>query len=254
MGLIRWFLATTLSLAAGVACAGGDNFDFGIVPYEVAVAPGETFTVSVQLVDKNDIDTRVFFLRVTGLPPDSTFRFEPDVIKGPSTRLTIEVSPDAPQGDYQPRIHAQEEGFELVTHFFELTVSHSGPKPSFVLRVSQNEHTFTEPGRKGFTYGIDERHGFTGTVTIEVEGFTDDFMLDGGDDFIEVVIDENTTGGGYHFEVSYSPTPPVDRNVILTVNATGEGIRKTETIHLRALPEPAVPEQPEEESAEPVGP
>ncbi len=141
--------------------------DFSIsVPSSQSVAQTASVEVPINLNTSNGFDN-IVDLSVTGLPPNTTYSFEPDYYCVPncSRTLVITASDQTPVGTYAPITVEGSGGLDREATF-ELNVT---SPPDFTIEVLPQSQVVTPTGSVDYTVTLDALFGFDETVNLSVD-------------------------------------------------------------------------------------
>jgi hypothetical protein len=233
-------VALACSMAAvllqGCGSAPGNRFNWEITPgNQQTVAPGGQMVYTITIQSKENINSRVF-LRVEGVPANTTATFDTPTIPDTATQatLTVQTTASTPVGTHNLTIFAQEEGRTETSIARSLFVGSGGEAPDFSMDLTPTEHTFTAPGSSPtIAYYLNPLNGFSGTVNVSVSGLTDDLTISQGPSppSVGLNVDGHAGAGGF-FVLNYAPVGAVQSPVDLVITATNGTITHTRTLHL----------------------
>lgn len=231
-------LACLVVVGIGGCGPGGSGLNWDVTPDARTVAPGAATTYTVTFTSKHDINASVS-LRVTGLPPNTTGTFSPQLLPstGTSSTLTIQTAGDTPTGTYQIHIFATEVGQAEEELVRTLIVSTNTGGADFSLDVQPTAYTYHGFAGHTFSYFVTPLNNFSGDVAITVTGLSDDLHITSGPNPPTLAINQNGhSGAGGTFVMSVDPAGQIQTPVTITVTATSGTIVHSRTIQIDIVP------------------
>ena len=234
--------SSTAVLTLTIQVSAENGFDPSISVPAVDITQGASQSLTINVNRANGFAGPVTF-SARNVPTGLTVSFDPMVVTGTQTTLSLEADPGLAPGDYTVTIDAEADDAgsaaggasgvaAMVTMSFTITVSimaaGGGGTPAFSLSLSATDVTVARGGADAVILDVIRSGGFIGPVDLTISGqpagmtvTATPASVTGDQSTIDVVVGATTPLGVHVITIDGSGTGVSDQSVDLTVTVVG---------------------------------